>query len=254
MRLAGKAGPDSVWPEALSASVRNLPAHSGLYVALSGGLDSVLLLHTLARQFRNSDRLVAVHVNHQLQPNASETENFCRRLCGSLNVPCQVMRVDVSAAPAEDPAGTGGLEEAAREVRYQAFESCLGDGELLLMAHHADDQTETVLFRLVRGTGAAGLAGMPVSRALGRGTLYRPFLNLSRQQLEAWATGHGIDWVEDPSNQDRRFDRNYLRRTIIPALKERWPSLNRRLASTARACRESDELARSLGRLHFSRC
>ncbi len=254
MTRAGKAGPDRAWPEALAASVRNLPAHSRLYVALSGGLDSVLLLHTLARHFRNSDRLVAVHVNHQLQPNAGETESFCRRLCDSLNVPCQIIRVDVSATPSGNTAGTGGLEEAAREARYQAFESCLEDDDLLLMAHHADDQSETVLFRLLRGTGVAGLGGMPVSRALGSGALYRPFLDFSRQQLEAWAAEQAIGWIEDPSNQDQRFDRNYLRKTIIPALKERWPSLNRRLASTARACRESDELARSLGRLHLSRC
>jgi tRNA(Ile)-lysidine synthase len=254
MIRAGKAGPDSAWPEALIASVRNLPAHSGLYVALSGGLDSVLLLHTLVRHVRNSDRLTAVHVNHQLQPNAGETESFCRRLCDALSVPCQIRRVEVSATPSGNFPGTGGLEEAAREARYQAFRSCLEDNDLLVMAHHADDQTETVLFRLLRGTGVAGLGGMPVIRVLGNGTLYRPFLNFSRQQLEAWARELSVDWVEDPSNQDQRFDRNYLRKTIIPALKERWPSLNRRLASTARACSESDEIARSLGSLHFSRC
>lgn len=160
----------------------------------------------------------------------------------------------MAATPSGSSTGTGGLEEAAREARYQAFESCLNDNDLLLMAHHADDQAETVLFRLVRGTGVAGLGGMPVSRALGKGALYRPFLNFSRQQLETWAAEQAVDWIEDPSNQDQRFDRNYLRRAIIPALKARWPSLNRRLASTARACSESDELARSLGGIHLSRC
>jgi tRNA(Ile)-lysidine synthase len=254
MTRAGKTGPDSAWPEALLASVRDLPAHSGVYVALSGGLDSVVLLHTLAQRFRNSDSLVAVHINHQLQPNASETESFCRHLCESLKVPFQLIPVDVPVAPSGNGAGSGGLEEAAREARYQAFESCLGENDLLLMAHHADDQVETVLFRLVRGTGVAGLSGMPASRALGRGALYRPFLNFSRQQLEAWANERAIEWIEDPSNQDQRFDRNYLRRTIIPALKERWPSLNHRLASTARACHEGDELAESLGKVHFSQC
>lgn len=255
MTRAGKAGPERPWPEALAASLSNLPAHSGLYIALSGGLDSVVLLHALVRHFRSSDRLTAVHVNHQLQPNAGETENFCRRLCESLRVPCQIIRVEVPATTSSNNfPGTGGLEEAAREARYRAFKSCLDDNDLLLMAHHADDQTETVLFRLLRGTGVAGLAGMPAFRALGNGALYRPFLNFSRQQLEAWAGEQSFDWIEDPSNQDQRFDRNYLRKTIIPALRQRWPALNRRLAATARACSESDDLARSLGSLHFSRC
>jgi len=254
MTRAGKAGPERAWPEALTAAIRNLPDHSGLYVALSGGLDSVVLLQALARDCRSSDRLTAVHVNHQLQPNAGETENFCRRLCESLQVRCQIIRVEVSATPSGDFPGTGGLEEAARDARYRAFRSCLAANDLLLMAHHADDQAETVLFRLLRGTGVAGLAGMPAFRALGNGALYRPLLNFSRQQLEAWAAEQSFDWIEDPSNQDQRFDRNYLRKAIIPALKQRWPTLNRRLASTARACSESDELASSLGRLHFSRC
>lgn len=254
MTQAGKTGPDCAWPEALTASFRNLPAHSGLYIALSGGLDSVVLLHALVGHFRDSERLTAVHVNHQLQPNADEMENFCLGLCESLNVPCQVLRVEVSAASSDNLPGTDGLEEAARVARYEAFKSCLEDNDLLLMAHHADDQTETVLFRLLRGTGVAGLGGMPVFRALGNGALYRPLLNFSRQQLETWAEAHSVDWIEDPSNQDQRFDRNYLRKAIIPALSARWPALNRRLATTARACRESDELARSLGRLHFSLC
>ncbi len=254
MTRVGKAGPDDAWPEALSTSVRNLPPHRRLFVALSGGLDSVLLLHSAARVFGRTGNLTAIHVNHQLQPNASKTEDFCKRLCQSLEVPCQTIRVEVNASTPSDTAGSGGLEEAAREARYRAFESCLGEGDLLLMAHHGDDQAETVLFRLIRGTGVAGLSGMPVSRALGKGALYRPFLGVSRQNLEAWAKEQGIDWIEGPSNRDQRFDRNFLRQSIIPALRERWPSLNRRLASTASACRESAELSESLASIHFARC
>ena len=254
MTRAGKAGPDNAWPEALSTPVRKLPAHCGLFVALSGGLDSVLLLHTAARVLGRTGSLTAIHINHQLQPNASKTEDFCRRLCQSLGLPCQIVRVEVKAETSSDTTGTGGLEEAARKARYRAFESCLGEGDLLLMAHHGDDQAETVLFRLIRGTGVAGLSGMPVSRALGRGALYRPFLGFSRPNLEAWAKEQGIDWVEDPSNRDQRFDRNFLRQSIMPVLRERWPSLNRRLAATASACRESAELGESLASIHFARC
>jgi len=258
MTRAGNTGPDSAWPEALLASVSNLPTHSGLHVALSGGLDSVLLLHSAARLFRNSGKLTAIHVNHQIQSNSADTQRFCQDLCQSLEVPCRIIPVNVPAIAYRDSTGTGGLEEAARTARYQAFEACLEKGDLLLMAHHADDQAETVLFRLIRGTGVAGLAGMPVSRAVGKGALYRPFLDVSRRQLECWAQLHGIDWVEDPSNRDQRFDRNFLRQFIIPALKQRWPFLNRRLAATARACgdafHESDELASSLASIHFTRC
>jgi tRNA(Ile)-lysidine synthase len=191
-------------------------------------------------------------VNHQLQPNAADTESFCLALCQSLDIPCHTTRVTVDFKDAT--AATGGLEEAARKARYGAFKSCLGQGDLLVMAHHGDDQTETVLFRMLRGTGVSGLAGMPVSRPLGKGTLYRPFLEFSRRQLEAWARECDLSWVEDPSNTDQRFDRNFLRQSIIPALKERWPFLNRRLAATASACRESSELADSLAAIHLDRC
>jgi len=254
MTQAGKAGPDGDWPAPLLDSVRNLPAHAGLYVALSGGLDSVLLLHTAAIACQGFRPPTAIHINHQLQSNASDTEALCQHLCQSLDVPLKTMAVDVAAHLPKEDTGTGGLEEAARDARYRAFESCLCEGDLLLMAHHADDQTETVLFRLLRGTGVAGLGGMPRSRALGKGLVYRPFLDFSRQDLEQWARVHDVKWIEDPSNQDQRFDRNFLRRSIIPALKQRWPSLNRRVAATASACRESDELAASLARIHFTQC
>lgn len=254
MTLAGKTGQQTTWPEALLASVRNLPPHSGLYIALSGGLDSVLLLHTVARLLGGTDNLTALHVNHQLQPNAAETEAFCQRLCKSLALPCRTIRVEVATVDSDQTAGTGGLEEAAREARYQAFKTCLSKNDLLLMAHHGDDQAETVLFRLLRGTGVAGLGGMPVSRVLGEGRLYRPFLDFSRQELETWAGAQGLHWIEDPSNQDQRFDRNFLRQSILPALRARWPFLNRRLAATASACRESDELARSLASIHHALC
>lgn len=254
MTRAGNTGPDGTWPDALLASVNNLPTHSGLHVALSGGLDSVLLLHTAARLFRDSVKLTAIHVNHQIQPNSADTENFCEQLCRSLGVSFRVIRVNVPVSQSAEAAGTGGLEEAARAARYQAFESCMDERDLLLMAHHGDDQAETVLFRLVRGTGVAGLAGMPACRAVGKGSLYRPFLGFSREELEAWAREYGISWTEDPSNRDQRFDRNFLRQSIVPALRERWPSLNQRLAATARACRDSDELAGSLARIHFARC
>lgn len=254
MTPAGKPGCGSDWPEALCAPVRNLPDHSRLRVALSGGLDSVLLLHVAARLYAGTGELSAVHVNHQLQPNAGQTERFCQQLCLELGVPLDVRRVVVRGGEAAREDSGGGIEEAARHARYRVFEDILAPGELLLMAHHGDDQAETVLFRLLRGTGVAGLGGMPRSRPLGEGQLYRPLLDFSRSELRAWASGFGIEWVDDPSNTDERFDRNFLRLSVMPLLKSRWPSLISRLRHSAAACRESDELAGKLAELRWQQC
>jgi tRNA(Ile)-lysidine synthase len=123
--------------------------------------------------------------------------------------------------------------------------------DLVLMAHHSDDQAETVLFRMLRGSGVAGLAGMPSSRALGPAMLARPLLGFERVELERWARSAGLSWVDDPSNTDQRFDRNFLRHTVLPALRERWPGLNRRLRHTADACAESEALNHKLAALQW---
>ncbi|HEY9119327.1 MAG TPA: tRNA lysidine(34) synthetase TilS [Marinobacter sp.] len=254
MTRAGNPGSGSDWPEALFAPVRNLPSHSRLWIALSGGMDSVLLLHVAARLYAHAGQISAIHVNHQLQANADHTEKFCQELCRELGVPLDVRRVIVAGRESSDNGASGGIEEAARHARYQVFEDILGAGGLLLMAHHGDDQAETVLFRLLRGTGIAGLGGMPRSRPLGNGMLCRPLLDLSRSDLEAWATEKGIEWVEDPSNTDERFDRNFLRHSIMPLLKGRWPSLVNRVAHTAHSCREAEELAIKLAEIRFQQC
>lgn len=217
-------------------------------------MDSVLLLHVAAWLYAHTGQLSAVHVNHQLQANADHTEKFCQKLCSELGVPLEVRRVVVDGCDSSGSGAGGGIEEAARNARYQVFEDVLSTGGVLLMAHHGDDQAETVLFRLLRGTGSAGLGGMPRSRPLGHGMLYRPLLDLSRGDLKAWATEKGIEWVEDPSNTDERFDRNFLRQSIMPLLKARWPSLVSRVAHTARSCREADELAGKLAEIRFQQC
>lgn len=246
MTPGGNTRPASSWPAELCAPVRDLPKHTHLWVALSGGLDSTLLLHVAAYLHGGTGRLSAVHINHQLQPNAGATEAHCRRLCESLKVPLTVERVTV-------PTGTDapGLEEAARDARYGVFERLLEPGHLLLMAHHGDDQVETVLFRLLRGTGVTGLAGVPSYRALGRGMLFRPLLGFTRAQLHQWAAEAAITWVDDPSNTDDRFDRNFLRHAVLPLLQARWPSLARRVGHTAAACRDSEELATQLARIRY---
>lgn len=254
MTPAGNTGSGSDWPEALCAPVRNLPPHTRLRIALSGGMDSVLLLHVAVSLYSSAAKLSVIHINHQLQTNADQTEDFCQRLCAELGVPLDVRRVRVDAGHRSGGCAGAGIEEAARNARYREFAQILTDGELLLMAHHGDDQAETVLFRLLRGTGVAGLAGMPMARTLGPGLLYRPLLDLGREQLLAWARERDLDWVEDPSNADERFDRNFLRQSVMPRLKRRWPSLTRRIGHSAYSCREADELACALAEIHFQQC
>ncbi len=246
------AEPDSgfCWPEALSAPVRELSDFSRLWVALSGGLDSTLLLHLAAHCHGAAGAVNAVHVNHQLQPNASETEAFCRTLCTGLKVPLVVERVSVE--PSKNRGGSGGIEEAARKARYGVLEELMRPRDILLMAHHADDQAETVLFRMLRGSGVAGLAGMPASRTLGAGRLIRPWLHLERSELDHWAQAAGLSWINDPSNTDERFDRNFLRHRVLPLARSRWPGLNRRLCHTADACAESETLNRKLASLQWA--
>jgi tRNA(Ile)-lysidine synthase len=205
-------------------------------VALSGGLDSVVLLHALAEaRSTPSSRisLRAVHVDHHLQEASGRFRRFCRRLARDLDVPLAVRDIQVQ------PRRGGSVEEAARVARYDALRSQLQSGELLLTAQHADDQLETVLLALLRGAGPAGLAAMPAVATFGAGKLLRPLLDVSRAQLASYATAAALEWVEDPTNEQQRFDRNYLRAAVIPRLKERWPSVAQTVARSARHCHEA---------------
>jgi tRNA(Ile)-lysidine synthase len=209
---------------------------SGWCVALSGGLDSTVLLHLLASlaQREALPPLSAIHIHHGLQAAADAWPAHCRELCAALCVPLQVEYVQV--------APDASLERAAREARYAAFAARLGVDELLLTAQHRDDQAETLLFRLLRGAGVQGLSAMPVSRALGVGQLVRPLLNCSRDELLAYAREHKLTWIEDPSNTDERFSRNYLRHQVLPALLGRWPQASANMARSAAHLSEAAQL------------
>lgn len=225
--------------------LQQLPAATGYLLALSGGLDSMCLLETLCRyrEMHPEMRVRAVHIHHGLSPNADAWAEHCLEACRQRQISCQVRRVQVARASGE------GLEAAARNARYQVFEEELLPGEVLLQAHHQDDQAETLLLNLVRGSGVRGLAAMPRQRPLGRGVLYRPLLDWSRSELEQLAWHWQLGWVEDESNRELVFDRNYLRHRILPPLKERWPTLTARLAQTSNWCREADQLMGELAQL-----
>ena len=217
---------------------RNAPAW---YIAFSGGLDSSVLLHLLASLAKHQTlpSLHAIHVHHGLQVVADAWPSHCQSVCDSLGVPLRVIRVQVQPGAS--------LERAARDARYQAFGGVLGAGEVLVTGQHRDDQAETLLFRLLRGAGVRGLAAMPAYRPLARGCLVRPLLDVSRAELEAYAAEHQLRWIEDPSNADPRFSRNYLRHQVFPALTQRWPQAVSSLARSGEQLGEAqgllDELA-----------
>jgi tRNA(Ile)-lysidine synthase len=188
-------------------------------VAFSGGVDSTVLLHLLyswCRRNPDPPPLGAIHINHGLHPAADEWQEHCEWVCRLLQVPLACHAVEVSPS-------ARGLEDAARAARYGLFEERLQAGEVLFLGHHADDQVETFFLRLMRGAGVRGLAAMPASRALGRGRLVRPLLQLPRSRLEEYAAAHELHCIEDPSNSDTRLDRNFLRRDVLPLLAGRWP-------------------------------
>jgi tRNA(Ile)-lysidine synthase len=220
-------------------------------VAFSGGLDSTVLLTALAWL---SDRfqpggLRAAHVHHGLHPDAERWVEQCRACCRALELPLEVCRVDARPAPGESP------EARAREVRYTALKGQLASGEILLTAHHADDQIETVLIQLLRGAGVAGLAGMPADTVFGAGRHQRPLLAFTRTSLLDWAAAQGLaDWIEDPGNTEARFARNHLRHEVLPAIRAQWPAAAAAVSRAARHCAEASELAEALAGLDARHC
>ncbi|WP_435219774.1 tRNA lysidine(34) synthetase TilS [Luminiphilus sp. nBUS_07] len=185
---------------------------------MSGGCDSMVLLH-LAAMWRDGGgpAVRAVHVHHGLSQEADAWTELCEKVCQQYSVDLSVYRV----CPATDQGK--GLEAAARTARYGVYRQHLQAQEVLLLAHHADDQVETVMQRLLRGTGPRGLAGMPRRRALGQGYLSRPLLGVPRSAIRSWAEHHALAYVTDASNLDDRFDRGFLRTQILPKLGQRWP-------------------------------
>lgn len=222
-----------------------------LFVGFSGGLDSTVLLHVIAdlREHKLLQvPLTALHINHGLQSAAETWERHCSTVCEQLGVPILIKKVAVNLINKESP------EEAARSARYAAFASVLEEGDVLLLAHHRDDQMETVIFRLIRGSGTKGLAGIPLVRSCGRGVILRPMLGFRRSQLLQYASAEKLEWIEDGSNRDERYDRNFLRASVIPQLEQRFPGVGNNIVRSAVLCRESDELASELAAIDLATC
>ncbi len=225
-------------PDQIVSFLPRLQQASHCYVGYSGGLDSHVLLHSMVKML-GADGVTAIHINHQLSPNADAWQQHCQQACQDLGVVliAETVRVELAGQ---------GPEAAARDARYQVFEHHLRDGGLILLAHHADDQAETVLYRLLRGSGPLGLSGIPVSRPLGNGEILRPLLRYARQELQDYAVAAGLTWVEDESNRQLEYDRNFIRHQVIPHLADRWPDYTTRIATSAALCRDNEQLVDEL--------
>lgn len=224
-----------------------LSAGSHIRVGLSGGLDSVVLLHVLAQLRAGVPfELSAIHVHHGLSANADEWAAFCENLCGQWDVACEVVRLQLPEASGK------GVERLAREGRYEAYTAVSGD--ILCLAHHQNDCAETLLLNLFRGAGPIGLAGLPAQRMLGRKILIRPFIAMPRSDLQAWATANRLLWIEDESNADVRFRRNFIRHRVLPVIVEAYPGATEVLSRTAAHLGEQAELLDRLAELEARAC
>lgn len=222
-------------------SLKNLPfwdKTERIIVAYSGGLDSLALLHSVAssRDGLHGRELFALHINHGLSEKADEWTTHCKAQCAAMGVSFQNINVDANNKVGDSP------EATARVVRYQAFREFMQPGDCLLTAHHQDDQAETLLIQLLRGAGPRGLAAMPAYAEFAAGWHARPLLACSRDELQDYAQQASLSWIDDESNSDTRFDRNFLRHEIIPKLKSRFPGMAATLSRSAGLCAEAAEV------------
>ncbi|MCF7977462.1 MAG: tRNA lysidine(34) synthetase TilS [Chromatiaceae bacterium] len=225
----------------LATALAQSPRPQRLWVAYSGGCDSHVLLHACVELRAGLDlTLSAIHVDHGLHPDSGAWARHCRRVCEQLGVDFQARRAQIERRPGES------LEALARAARRRLFAGCLGPGDWHATAQHRDDQAETLLLALLRGSGVRGLAAMPARAALGAGILMRPLLEFAQADLRAYAERHRLSWLEDPSNQDLGFDRNLLRHQIMPVLRQRWPSAATTIARSASHCAEAAALIDSM--------
>lgn len=214
--------------EAVADYVQRQAGVNRFCVAYSGGLDSHVLLALLVQLQRETPSLQirAVHIDHGLQDGSEKWAEHARAVCQGLNVPLEVRTVVVDESDE-------GPEAAARRVRYAEFSALLETDEHLLLAQHAEDQAETFLLQALRGSGTDGLSGIPRKRRFSRGYMGRPLLSCTKESLKILAELQGLEWIEDPSNADDRFDRNFLRLNVMPLLKERWPAAVQTLGRSA---------------------
>ena len=235
----------SLIPQKLNQHLQSLIDSQHYVVAYSGGIDSHVLLHLCSklRELPNFNKsFSAVYINHGLSENAKSWEIHCGRVCNELKIPFKSIEVNAHPKNRQSP------EAAARIARYDALLECIESDQCLLTAQHLSDQAETLMLQLLRGCGVKGLASMPEVKSFGKGFLCRPILECTEKEILKYAQDNKLTWIEDESNQDEKFDRNYLRHTVFPILKNRWPSVFKTFSKVASLQAESqcllDDLAK----------
>lgn len=225
---------DGLTPKLIDVSLAQTPAAARIFIGYSGGVDSHVLLHLTATMPALRGRITAVYVHHGLQAQADQWAVHCGETAHGLGVGFQELRVNARPNNGESP------EEAARNARYTALQALLAQDDVLMVAQHREDQLETVLLQLFRGGGLRGLSGMPERMAFGSGWLLRPLLAVAKSAIDSYARTHSLSWVDDPSNLQSDYDRNFLRNEVMPLLKQRWPALDKTVARTAGHCAEAE--------------
>lgn len=223
--------------------LRAINNKSALLVAYSGGVDSSVLLHALVelkRLYLHKLEIRAIYIHHGLSENADGWAKHCQIQCEKWQIPLIIEKVNLNK-------NAGNIEAQARNARYQAIKNHQQHNEILCTAQHLDDQSETFFLALKRGSGPAGLSAMAQESK----HVLRPLLSITRQQIEAYAHKHNIIWIEDESNQDEQFDRNFLRLSVLPVLNARWPHFSQMVTRSAELCQEQEQLIESLLAAHF---
>jgi len=220
---------NNLCPQSLLDYLQTLPETDLYWIGYSGGVDSHVLLHLLI-SIRNeiNSTVSVVHINHGISQNSDRWSEHCKQVCDHLDVTFQCIKIDTECPDGES------LENWARQQRYAAFSGLIDQDDILLTAHNRDDQAETVLLQLLRGSGPRGLSAMPGVKRINKGWLVRPLLNYSRKEILDYASNHNLKWIHDETNDDINYDRNYLRQVVIPDLIDRWPSFSQVVSRSAR--------------------
>ena len=213
-------------------------------VAYSGGLDSTVLLHLLSREIAFPNKINAVHINHSISPDSDKWEEFCRKNADELGVQFFSYKLEEMKNISEDN---------LRKIRYEKFNQWASNNDLILTAHHKDDQVETILFRFIRGTGLNGLKGIPAWRKDGNTQFHRPLLNVPKRELYEYAQNNKLKWVEDESNKDINISRNFIRNKLLPTIKDKWPNVDKSILHLSSEAIRSNTILKSVAKEDLER-